>query len=123
MYDSPIRGMYLRPGNLYKEFRLLTEKTEISDTGTPIKHFVDSGRIFRGILAQVGTDEAQRMKHLWDADQHNLTHTIVSRGKSMCKKGDMLAGDNQLFFVLLVQEVGQLGITTIYYVEERNDVK
>lgn len=123
MYDNPVRGMYRRPGNLYQEFRLMKESTSISDTGTPVKQYKDTGKVFRGILAQANTDQEQRHMHLWDADQHSLTHTIVARGKAVCKKGDMLAGDNQLFYILLVQDVGHLGATTIYYVEERNDVK
>lgn len=123
MRDSPVRGMYLRPGNLYKEFMLKEERTVVSDEGMPIKRYVDTGMVFRGILSQVTTDESAKHIHQWDQDQHSLTHTVVARGRAIAKKGDMIAGDNQLFFVLLVEEVGQLGITTIYYLEERNDVK
>lgn len=123
MRDSPVRGMYLRPGNLYKEFRLLEERAVLSDTGMPLMTYTDTGRVFRGILSEVSTDESSKHLHDWDQSQHSLTHTVVTRGRAVAKKGDMIAGHNKLFYVLLVEDVGFLGITTIYYLEERNDVK
>lgn len=122
MYDSPVMGMYLRPGNLYKDFRILKLKSTVTE-GMVQSGYADTGRIVRGILAQAETGIEEQKKHLFDQDSSALTHTIVSRGKAVVEKGDVLAFDNRFFYVLLTEEAGYLGITTIYYCEERKDVK
>lgn len=123
MRDSPVRGMYLRPGNLVKEFRLLTMQKTVSDTGLPVSKYMPTGEILKGILAQASSDLSDRNKHLWDQTQHSLTHTIVSRGGPKAKKGDLLCLKETSYYVLTVDDVGDLAMSTIYYVEERNDIK
>lgn len=123
MNDNPFRGMYLRPGNLIKDFRSYTLTQEISDVGMPISKYVPGDVLFRGALTSAGSNVNERMKHLWDQDQHSLTHTIVARGEAKAKKGDMVTTGERAFYILAVDEVGSLGATTIYYVEERNDLK
>lgn len=48
---------------------------------------------------------------------------IVSKGEPVAKKGDLLAMDDRYFLILLVDDTGALGIATIYYAEERNDLR
>ena len=108
--------MYLRPGNLEKDFIVKRKKTDISDTGTPYSGYVDTGLLVSGVLADADKNQSDRKKHLWNQDQHSLTHTIVS-------KGDLLAMDDRYFLILLVDDTGALGIATIYYAEERNDLR
>ena len=55
--------------------------------------------------------------------QHPITHTIVQTGKPMAKAEDKLVLGNRIFLVQGVDEPGSLGVCTIYYVEERADVK
>lgn len=52
-----------------------------------------------------------------------ITHTIVQTGKPMAKAEDKLVLGNRIFLVQGVDEPGSLGVCTIYYVEERADVK
>lgn len=73
--------MYLRPGNLEKDFIVKRKKTDISDTGTPYSGYVDTGLLVRGVLADADKNQSDRKKHLWNQDQHSLTHTIVSKGE------------------------------------------
>ena len=41
--------MYLRPGNLEKDFIVKRKKTDISDTGTPYSGYVDTGLLVSGV--------------------------------------------------------------------------
>jgi len=114
--------MYLRPGNLQRDF-MVEEKKENFFNGDPVTKYEKTENLVKGILANADTGQSERMKHRWDQYQHSLTHTIVSHGKPFAKKGDKLILGNRVFLILLVDDTGSLGISTIYYVEERNDVK
>ena len=92
---------YLRPGNLYKDF-LVAKCT--------------SG--VHAVLAQATPQEKAR----WEQIQHPITHTIVDRGHPKAVETDQLTCGNRKFYVQGVDEPGQLGLYTIYYVEERADV-
>lgn len=114
--------MYLRPGNLYKDFRI--ERLEVGmASGFSFEKYEDKGEHLKGVRAEAGSDLAERMKHRWDQEQHALTHTFVTNEKPDIKKGDRLIFGERSFFVLTVDDVGGLGIAGIVYLEERNDVK
>ena len=123
MISSPAEMMYLRPGNLEKEFIVKRCVQKVSDTGTPFVRYMDTGNLISGVLGEADKNQSDRKKHLWNQDQHSLTHTIVCRGRAVAQKGDILAMDNRVFMVLLADDVGGLGMSTIYYAEERNDIK
>lgn len=74
--------------------------------------------LIRGILALATPQEKAR----WEQIQHPITHTIVSKGKPKAKEKDMLLHNGRKFFVQGVDEPGELGLTTIYYAEERYDL-
>lgn len=114
--------MYLRPGNLYKDFLVKRMKNDVSEIGLPIKGYTDTGDLISGVLAEADTDDSERKKHLWDQNQHSLTHTIVSEGSPLARKGDLLVMGERMFLVLVVDDAGGLGVATIYYAEERNDL-
>lgn len=115
--------MYLRPGNLEKDFIVKRKETKISDTGTPYSDYNSTGKIVRGILADADKNQSDRKKHLWDQDQHTLTHTIVSFDIPQAKKGDIFVMEDRYFLTLLVDDTGAVGVATIYYMEERNDLR
>ena len=115
-------GMYLRPGNLWKDFSVQSLNTEWNGCYTADK-YVDIEKHLMGILASADSSLSGRMKHRWDQDQHSLTHTLVVRGVANVKKGDLLILEERAFLVLLVEDVGALGASGILYVEERNDLK
>jgi hypothetical protein len=119
---SSFGTMYLRPGNLWKDFQVRTMQTEWSGCHTT-DTYADTGEHVTGILAAADSHMSDRMKHRWDQDQHSLTHTLLIRGRAGLKKGDMLILEERAFLVLLLDDVGALGVSGIVYLEERNDIK
>lgn len=118
---SPFGRMYLRPGDLWTDFQI--KKKIVSNTlGRPTSSFKVTGNI-SGILAETSRDDSDRTKHRWNQEQHALTHTLVVRGKASVKKGDYLVLEDRVFLVLMHEDVGNLGASSIVYLEERNDLK
>lgn len=112
--------MYLRPGNLYKTFIIENNKNIVSSVGRPkVTYSHTQQDMLEGILAEA--DPNQKMR--WEQLQHPITHTIVQDGKPKVKAEDKLILENRIFLVQGVDDLGSLGIFTIYYVEERYDVK
>ena len=79
--------MYLRPGNLFKEFMVKSKEADVSDIGLPVAEYKDTGILVNGVLAEASTDDREKTKHMWDQDQHSLTHTIVSWDRTGSQKG------------------------------------
>jgi len=112
--------MYLRPGNLYKDFIIEENVTGVNSSGRPKTSYEGDGtKMMSGVLAEA--DNRQKMR--WEQLQHPITHTIVQNGKPHAKAEDKLILGERVFLVQGVDEAGSLGIVTIYYVEERMDVK
>lgn len=112
--------MYLRPGNLYKDFIIEEKSSTIDTTGRPKPKYEGTGnKMLRGALAEA--KDSQKIR--WEQLQHPITHTIVQNGIPKAKVEDKLVLNNRAFFIRGVDEPGSLGICTIYYVEERKDVK
>lgn len=112
--------MYLRPGNLYKDFIIEENVQGVSATGRPQTSYKgDGSKMLRGALAEA--DDKQKMR--WKQLQHPITHTIVQNGRPKAKPEDKLVMGNRVFLVQGVDEPGSLGICTFYYVEERKDVE
>lgn len=118
------RLMYLRPGNLLKDFAVATKSSERVN-GRMVDTYVKSAVMLSGTLTVATQTQVEQTKNRWDQEQHSLTHTIVGDGPALAKKGDRLIrdGSERIFEVLAVDDVGELGVKTIYYTEERNDVK
>ena len=114
--------MYLRPGNLWRTFRVQRKQTQIV-SGYSKETYKDTGAVIRGVLAEAQDSANDRMKLMWDQEQHSLTHTMVVKGKSDVKRGDMLSCDERTWLVLYNDDVGALGLAGLIYLEERNDVK
>lgn len=69
-------AMYLRPGNLWKNFRVLKMHVDNVD-GYAKNSYEDTGTIVDGILAQATSNERELTKHLWDQKLHSLTHAVA----------------------------------------------
>ena len=123
MMITGLGRMYLRPGNLWKSFRVLRKTTGIDQNGYPKETFKETGMILYGVLAEAQDSANDRMKLMWDQEQHSLTHTMVARGKPDLKRGDFLTCDERAWLVLYNDDVGALGLAGLVYLEERNDVK
>ncbi|MEH2960077.1 hypothetical protein [Candidatus Merdisoma sp. JLR.KK006] len=114
------RMMYLRPGNLFKDFVIETSTQTITRTGRPaVGHSGDGSRMFRGCLAEASDEE--RKAH--SLPEHIVTHTIVQSGPPMAKRTDKLVLGNRVFYIVDVDDTGMLGLSTLYYAEERRDLK
>ena len=79
----------------------------------------DGSKIIRGCLAE--STEEQKESH--STRDRVCTHTIVQAGSPEAKKSDKLILGNRAFYIIDLDEVGSLSISTIYYAEERKDVK
>jgi len=112
--------MYLRPGNLYKDFIVETNTVSLGTTGRPQIGYEDSKvEILKGILAEAN----DRQRFRWDQLQHPITHTIVQDGPQMAKAEDKLVLGGRIFLIKGVEDPGSIGICTMYFVEERTDVR
>lgn len=114
------RMMYMRPGNLFKDFVIESGEQKVSSTGRPVwSHEGDGTKILRGCLAEA-TDE-QRTNH--SNEEHVVTHTVVQQGRPKAKRGDRLLLEDRHFYIVDVDDTGTLGVATLYYAEERRDAK
>ena len=111
--------MYMRPGNLYKDFLIEGSSATIGPTGRPTTSYsTDGKKTLRGALAEA----TPKQKMEWSQLQHPITHTIVQSGRPKAKQEDKLISGNRIFFIQGIDEPGSVGVCTIYYVEERMDV-
>lgn len=110
---------YLRPGNLFKDFLVAKSGGGVDSKGRAAKSYdTDNATMIRAVLAQATPQEKAR----WEQIQHPITHTIVDRGRPRAKENDLMTCGDRKFFIQGVDEPGQLGLYTIYYVEERRDL-
>ena len=114
------RLMYLRPGNLFKEFIIEGNKQVVTGTGRVAnRHTSDGTETLNGCLAEASKEE--RTDH--SQKDHIVTHTIVQAGSPKAKRADRLVLGNRVFYIVDIDDTGALGISTIYYAEERRDMK
>ena len=111
------RYMYLRPGNLFKDFLIESHEETLTKAGKPKSEYVLQDRIIKGCLAEASPEMRARFAQL----EHPITHTVVQRGKPLAKPGDKLILGERYFVVTGVDNADGLGITTLYYLEERMD--
>lgn len=109
------RFMYLRPGNLYKQFVIEENNQIISGNGRMVNNYVGNGTKFlKGCLAEASPE----VKEKWGQLGHQVSHTIVQPGTARAKPGDLLILGNRNFFIEGIDNVGDLGISVIYYTRE-----
>jgi len=114
------RMMYLKPGNLFKDFIIEKNSQKVTSTGrVPVSYSSDGTDILKGCLADAS--DSDKANH--SMTKHQVTHTIVQRGAPKAKRADRLVFEERVFYIVDVNDIGALGITTIYYAEERKDVK
>lgn len=114
------RMMYVRPGNLFKNFVIETNQQVVTSTGRVASEiYGDGSKMLKGCLADASDEE--RTNH--SQKDHIVTHTIVQAGSPKAKKGDRLILEDRVFYIVEANDAGLLGISTIYYAEERRDAK
>lgn len=114
------RFMYLRPGNLFKDFFVETNTQVVTNTGRVANsHIGDGSKTLKGCLAEATDDERKNHSNA----EHIVTHTIVQAGPPRAKRKDKLILGNRVFYIVDIDDAGALGVSTIYYAEERRDIK
>ena len=113
------RMMYLRPGNLFKDFIIEECRQGVTGAGRPAVLYGGGGRMLKGCLAEASADE----KESRSLPDHPVTHTVVQQGPPKAKRMDRLILGNRAFYIVDVDEAGSLGVATVYYAEERGDVE
>lgn len=114
------RMMYVRPGNLFKDFIIESNKQVVTSTGRVANsHTGDGTKTLKGCLAEASDED--RTNH--SQKDHVVTHTIVQAGSPKAKRSDKLILGDRVFYVVDIDDAGSLGISVIYYAEERRDVK
>ena len=114
-----VRVMYLRPGNLFKDFLIERDDEIIGKSGRPEVSYQEETRTLKGCLADANDGDRERWKQL----QHPITHTIVQRGQPRAKQDDRLILGERVFLIHAIDNCGGLGVSTIYYAEERADLR
>lgn len=114
------RMMYVRPGKLLKDFIIESNEQTITSTGRVANcHTGDGTRTMKGCLAEASDED--RVNHR--QSDHIVTHTIVQAGGPAAKRTDKLVLGERTFYIVDMDDAGSLGIATIYYAEERRDVR
>ena len=111
--------MYLRPGNLIKDFSIEPVSRKQNGRGrAETTYDTESKAVLRGVLASASAEAKQR----YDQTGHSVTHQIAQRGGEKAKPGDRLVLGHSHYYVQGVDNIAAMGIATIYYVEERLDL-
>lgn len=98
-----------------KQFEIEERKNPTGNNGRPTVSFGKTGRFLFGCLSAADPD--QRME--WQQMSETITHSIVQAGIPQAKKGDRLRLDGRIFEIKGVEDFNSLGISTIYYAEEK----
>lgn len=112
------RLMYLRPGNLYKDFIIEHSKSDLKSGRPSVCYEGDGTDFLHGCLAS-----ASEVDKAHGTADHIITHVIEQRGKPCAVRTDRLILGNRVFYIVDIDDAGSLGIATLYYAEERTDVK
>lgn len=112
--------MYVRPGNLFKEFMIESNRQVVTSTGRVADNHVGNGiKTLKGCLAEASNED--RTNH--SQKEHVVTHTVVQAGRPRARRMDKLVFGERVFYIVDIDEAGMMGISTVYYVEERRDLK
>lgn len=105
---------------MFKDFIIEGNEQKVTSTGRVVVGFNGNGsRMLRGCLAEASQEIRQR----YSTSDHVVTHTIVQSGPPKAKRTDRLILGERVFYVVHIDDVGTLGFSTLYYAEERADVK
>ena len=105
---------------MFKDFIIEQNRQVVTSTGRVANcHGGDGTKTLKGCLAEASDED--RTNH--SQEEHVVTHTIVQAGSPMAKRTDKLVLGERVFHIVDIDDAGSLGISTIYYAEERRDAK
>lgn len=113
-----------RPEQFPKPFKVYRQASETSDRGRIKPGKAEEQTEVKCILSTARPEEQQRYAQIGVT----VTHTIIQRGAPVAKEQDIFAllkGGiaTRRFRVQAVHDKGEMGINTVYYCEERSDLK
>lgn len=112
----------LRPYQGFKPMYTLRRKGGVTEAGRPYTERYEEVGTIIGIISQA----SQKQIEQWKQNGHPITHTIVQRGTFNQGQADdliLLPNTTRSFMVKGITDPGEIGHFTIYYVEERLDLK
>lgn len=112
----------LLPGQGFMPFTVWKAANGVTETGRAQRGNPEpTGDKLYGIL----TSASQKEVDQWKQNGHPITHKIVEySAMTKAEATDYLVlEDGREFYVQGVKNPGNLNITMVYYVEERNDIK
>ncbi len=117
---------FLRPGQGFQKFTVLSRQGGVTATGRPVaEKFTPVGE-FTGIMMRASQGDVSQWKatEQWKQDGHPVLYKIIQRGISVsAKPGDMLELMDRKFYVLGTHNPAGLGHFCIYFAQERKDLQ
>ena len=116
---------FLRPGQGFQKFTVLSRQGSITETGRPIAEKFTSAGQFIGIMMRASQGDVSQWKatEQWKQDGHPVLYKIIQRGiGASAKPGDMLELMDRKFYVLGTHDPAGLGHFCIYFAQERKDL-
>ena len=113
-----------RPENFPKQFNVYGKAGALTDIGRPTHGEETFKGTLRAILAVAKPEERLRYNQLGV----NVTHTLLQRGMPQAKEQDVVAlvrngTETRRFRIQTVHNKGTMDIHTVYYCEERSDLR
>lgn len=113
-----------RPESFPKLFNIYTKESIITGIGRVTKGEMLLKCTTRCILSVAKPEEMERFSQIGVT----VTHSIIQRGIPLAKEHDIIAlnkagMETRWFRVQAVHNKGEMGIDTVYYCEERSDLK
>lgn len=112
------------PGQEFKKFSIYEKKTGLTPTGRPVGAGSEwTDRAFYGVL----TNASQKEIDQWKQNGHPITHKVTQvYAEEKAKATDYLMLETECgykaYYVQGTKNPSHLGVTMIYYVEERADI-
>lgn len=114
----------MRPEQFPQPFNIYSQGTKTSSTGRERLQGAEPQTKALCILAIATPEERESYRQ----KSVTVTHTIIQRGAPIAKENDIFVLakrgiETRKFRVQAVHNKGELDIDTVYYCEERNDLK
>lgn len=108
--------MYLRVKDLQRTFTI-QQRTDSQTARGRVGSTYNGATTLEGVLVDATPFEQEKFKQ----SGHPITHTIKQTGPKKAEEGDRLVHDGRFFYIQTVENPADLGIRTLYRVQERKD--
>lgn len=108
--------MYLRTKELQRTFTI-QQRTDSQTARGRVDSTYTGTATLTGVLVDATPFEQEKFRQT----QHPITHTIKQTGPKKAEEGDRLVHDGRFFYIQTIENPADLGIRTLYRVQERRD--